>query len=408
MAGDPQDADMRRKDCDHLAGFGTHRRLGSRRCESTVLVARTLPLCVALLSSLPAAFGGTVRLWSNAVVTDAVVRLDDIAELRGFDAEAGARVAGTIVTEAPTVGGTRVIELSLVRAALATHRINLASITVCGASRCELSRPSELAPENAAPAATTSRKPIPSSARSGGIGGGNALSAASALPSDVLSLRKSVIEFFNEAVRRYQARAEVSFDGVSEQVLDLAAPTYTFRVRNSSRQLIGLVPVEVDVLSGDRIVQTVSLSVRLTVLRDTIVARRAINQDATIQASDVELLPMSLSRFEDLPANDLTQVVGQRAKRFISSGAVVDAGSVAAVPLVLRGQLVTLVSEVGGVRVVTAGKAAADGKLGEVIRVRSTDRRQAEFDAVVTGPGQARIAQEASASVSGQPTGGQS
>ena len=60
------------------------------------------------------------------------------------------------------------------------------------------------------------------------------------------------------------------------------------------------------------------------------------------------------------------------------------------VPLVLRGQLITLVSEVGGVRVVTTAKAGANGMRGETIRVRSVDDNKVEFDAVVTGPGEAR------------------
>ncbi len=396
---------MRRKDCDCFSGFGVDRRWSCRRGLACVF-ARALPVWIAFIAALPTALGGTIRLWANAVVSGDTVRLDDVAELRGFDEETARRVGATIVTEAPATGGSRVIEISLVRTALAANRINLASSTICGASRCELSRPAELTRVDASQTSNSASGRGNPAARQ--RKGENAPAAVPTPPGDVLTLRRSVIEFFNDAVRRYQARAEVSFDGASDQVLDLAAPTYAFRVRNSSRQLIGLVPVEVDVLTGDRIVQTVSLSVRLTVLRDMIVARRAINQDATIQTSDVDLIPMSLTRFDDLPANDLAQVLGQRAKRFIAAGAVVDTGSLAAVPLVLRGQLVTLVSEVGGVRVVTAGKAAEDGKLGEVIRVRSTDRRQAEFDAVVTGPGQARVSQEASASLSGQPVGGQS
>ena len=397
---------MRRKDCDCLSTSGSHRRWSRRRCGLACLIARALPVWLASIAALPTALGGTIRLWANAVVTGDAVRLDDVAELRGFDDETARRVGATMVTDAPAAGGSRVIEISLVRSALVANRINLASSTLCGASRCELSRPAELTRVDASPSSRSTSAQGVAAIRA--RGGGNVPVATATTASDSQTLRRSVIAFFNDAVRRYQARAEVSFDGASDQVLDLAAPTYAFRVRNSSRQLIGLVPVEVDVLTGDRIVQTVPLSVRLTVLRDMIVARRAINQDATIQPSDVELIPMSLSRFDDLPANDLAQVVGQRAKRFIAAGAVVDTGSLAAVPLVLRGQLVTLVSEVGGVRVVTAGKAAEDGKLGEVIRVRSTDRRQAEFDAVVTGPGQARVSQEASASSNDQPAGGQS
>lgn len=387
---------MRRKDCEQSSAR-VYPVLSGGRWRRLARAARmSLTLCFVGAASPQAVRAGTIRLWANAVATGDTVRLDDIAEVRGFDEDSARRIGGTTITDSPAPGGSRVIEIAAVRAALTAHRVNLGSCILSGASRCELSRPASIAPTTVGrttDATSASDRTTPRLRRHA------AIPAALSDPApDAETLRQSVIAYFTEAVRRYNARAEVAFDGVSDSILELAAPTYSFRVRNASRQLVGLVPVEVDVRTGDRIVQTIPMSVRLTVLRDTIVARRTINQDATLQTTDVELAPMSLSRFDDLPANDLSQVVGQRAKRVIPAGAVIDAGVLEAVPLILRGQLVTLVSEVGGVRVVTAGKAAEDGRLGEVIRVRSTDRRQAEFDAVVTGPGQARVSQEASAS----------
>ena len=52
----------------------------------------------------------------------------------------------------------------------------------------------------------------------------------------------------------------------------------------------------------------------------------------------------------------------------------------------VRGQLVTLASVQGAVRVVTTAKALQDGLLGETITVRAVDNRHVELDAVVVGP----------------------
>ena len=60
-------------------------------------------------------------------------------------------------------------------------------------------------------------------------------------------------------------------------------------------------------------------------------------------------------------------------------------------PLVLRGQLVTLSSVSGAIRAVTTVKAAENGLLGEVVTVRTVDDDRTELDAVVTGPGRVEI-----------------
>ena len=82
---------------------------------------------------------------------------------------------------------------------------------------------------------------------------------------------------------------------------------------------------------------------------------------------------------------------GQRAKRFISIGAILESSLLEEVPLVKRGELVTITSAIGGVSVVTTAKAAGSGLLGEVVRIRSLSSKHVEFDAVVVGPGHVEI-----------------
>ena len=85
------------------------------------------------------------------------------------------------------------------------------------------------------------------------------------------------------------------------------------------------------------------------------------------------------------------RLLGQRAKRFITAGGMIDLTDVESVPLVVRGQLVTLESIAGGIQVVTSAKATKDGLLGETITVRASDNKRVEFDAVVVGVGRVRV-----------------
>jgi flagella basal body P-ring formation protein FlgA len=125
--------------------------------------------------------------------------------------------------------------------------------------------------------------------------------------------------------------------------------------------------------------------------RRVVLAKRGINQDAAIQPVDVELAPLLFTRLDKLGMGDVSQVIGQRAKRYLTAGSMIDPTLLESVPLVTRGQIVTVTAVSGAVQVVTTGKAMRDGLLGETVTVRASDREKLEFEAVVVGPGAVRI-----------------
>ena len=190
---------------------------------------------------------------------------------------------------------------------------------------------------------------------------------------------------------RYGGSAEVVFDRTSDQVLDLAGPPYEFNVRRRGGSPLGVTSLEVDVLADGRVVQTVPLAVQVSMLRPAVVARRPINQGATVRALDVDLVSMAVGRLDRLGFDDAGFVIGQRAKRFISEGTLIASGMLETVPIVRRGELVRLTSVVGSIRVTTTARAVADGVLGDVIQVRAADDKRVEFDGVVVGPGEVQI-----------------
>jgi flagella basal body P-ring formation protein FlgA len=356
-----------RKDCD----------IKTTRSGRAVALA-----CALILACGSDAMAGSIRLWPTAVVVSDSVRLDDIAELRGFSSDAATHLSGLTITGSPVAGGTRIVPLDLVRSVLTTSGENMAFITVSGATECVVSRPSALIAPNHQSSAPK---------RSAGSIRPAVSSPDSSRTTDRRTLRQAVVDYCNEQVSRYHATAEVTFDRTSDQVLELAEPEYDFRVRSRSNSPAGLVPLEVDVLAGDRVVQTVPLVVRVIVDRHVVVARRTINQDASIGASDLDIIELSFDRVDDIGVTDANLAIGQRAKRLIPAGTPIQPDMLEPVPVVLRGQLVTLTSMAGSVSVVTTAKAAANGLIGDVIKVRSVEDRSVEFDAVVIGPGHVRI-----------------
>ncbi len=365
---------MKRKDCGNIS-FVNAREGAGRLARSTRFVVL---IALAVGSTASALQAGSIRLWPAAVVVEQTVHLADLAEFKNFNSETERLLAGLVVTETPSPGGSRIIHMDLIRSVLVASGTNMAAVTLSGAIQCAITKPA-----NPVTTDQTAESALPTGGRRERAGSVSTLQPASH-PS---TLRQAVTDYFNAELARYDGRANLVFDRTSEQVLDLSEPAYQFRVRRRSGALLGLIQLEVDVLAGGRTVQTVPLVVRASMMRRVVVARRGINQGATIKPSDVEAIPLSFTRLGKLGIGDAARVIGQRAKRFISAGSLIDPDVLESVPLVTRGQLVTLTSVAGAVKAVTTAKAMGDGLLGETITVRAADNKRVEFDAVVVGPG---------------------
>lgn len=395
---------MMRKDCEHNPLSGVQNYLG--RPASPSKVRTWIGGALVVVACATSVRAGSVRLWPVAVVVGDTIRLDDLCELRGFTPDIERTLAKLVTAEAPPPGGSRVIHLDLLRKALTAGGANLADITFRGATQCAVSRPSNVVPTPRAsdPVRTadpTARLPyLARDARSDAVQamkrGSHRLKTVAPStggPDPVRrdTLRNAVQNFLDEELRRYGGRADLVFDRTSEQVLDLAGATYTFNVHRRPGPPLGLVPLEVDVLVEGRTIQTVPLVVQVSMLRSVVVTARAINQEAAIQASDIHVIPFTFTRMDKLGVTAPAEVIGKRAKRFIPAGSLIDPAMLETVPLVRRGQFVTLTSVAGAVRVVTAAKAIGAGALGDVVKVRAVDHRRVEFEGIVVGPSRVQI-----------------
>lgn len=378
---------MVRKDCE------PDRQRGMENQSPARLTMVVLAMFWSIGVSTECARAGTIRLWPTAVVIQETIRLNELCAFRGFSTEEERLVSDLTVGEAPKPGGSRVIHIDLIRTLLAESEINMATVTFHGPMRCSVSRPST------ASKVDSDSTPIPRKmTRKKGVFVRRKASSrqpkrvSDAKPSpQPATLRAAVTDFFNAELSRYGGKAEITFDRISEPILDLSGPTYTFRVRRAQGPALGMVSVEVEVIANAKTVQTVPMVAHVTMTRPAVVARHSINQGATIQRSDVEIISLTFARTDKLGVNDSARVIGQRARRFIAEGSLVRSSDIESVPLVVRGQLVTVASVVGAVRVVTTAKAAGDGLLGEIIRVRAMGKIRTEFDARVVGPGKVQV-----------------
>lgn len=388
---------MNREDCEIKNTFNRRNPSASSSHPFYVVILSVVVLTLTNTESQ----AGSVRVWPTAVVVGDSIRLDDLCELKGFDSETEKVIAALTITTAPPPGGSRIVHLEMIRATLATNHINMATVSLKGATNCEVSRPGSIKPAvNQAAPSKNARSKRETSKKNRSPQQRQSVGSMKNIPSKIevaddteVTLRQAVVDFFNHELRRYQGRAEVVFDHTSEQVLDLSGPQYTFHVRRRQNHPLGLIPLEVDVLSGARTVQTVPLVVQVTMIRPGLVARRAINQGATIRQTDIDVIPITFTKIDKLGMSNPAHAIGQRSKKFQAAGSLIQESDIESVPLVVRGQLVTLTSIAGSVRIVTTAKSTEDGLLGELVTVRAADNKRVEFDAVVTGPGRVQIGQ---------------
>lgn len=342
---------MTRKDCDN-----------SMRNAALALVA-------ALVAATSAS-GATFALWREAVIAGDDVRIGDVCRISDAGGDEASLAALPLVA-APAPGGALVLSADEVRRALRDGGVNPATIVIKGAATCAVRRPQPLVP---APAPT--------------MPAGDTGPASAAHPR---SLRQVIEAYFAAEAAGPDASVAVRFGRANEDALALSEPQFSFRIQRTSTQSLGMVALKVTVFERGDAVRELPLLVEVSRIVPVVVAAKPINLGAIVTASDLRIVEMAIARGDREGFTRSEEVIGQRARHFVAAGEPVLPRDLESVPLVKRGQLVDVQSNVGGVSIVTAAQALGDGAYGDVIGLRSDGNHRRQISAIVTGPGRVRI-----------------
>lgn len=107
------------------------------------------------------------------------------------------------------------------------------------------------------------------------------------------------------------------------------------------------------------------------VAADSVVATRAIQPKSLITAEDVTLVAMQIPD----ALNDAAAAVGKEARVAISPGRAIKAADLVQATLVERNAIVAMSFVVGGLEIVTEGRALARGAEGDVIDIMNLSSR---------------------------------
>jgi flagella basal body P-ring formation protein FlgA len=124
-----------------------------------------------------------------------------------------------------------------------------------------------------------------------------------------------------------------------------------------------------------------------------IVAIRPIGRGEIVKAADIELRTVdanSKSVGQRAAADSVEKLIGMEARQAIQAGDIVFTDQVQPPIVVKRGDVITVTSQSGGIRVRTSGRAMHDASRGELVQVESLGSRE-KYDARVVGPREATV-----------------
>ncbi len=179
------------------------------------------------------------------------------------------------------------------------------------------------------------------------------------------ALERYVRERADASVSQIDVPELTAFDalGFSPDELDVS-----FRTRTTG-SLSGRTPVTVILNHAGREVKRSVVTVGLIAYKNIYIAARAVGKGEVVDEGDIRRVRRDVSTLRGAVVTRSRDLLGMRVRRSIPEGRAWQPRYLETVPVVRRGELVRLRLESGGLRIDGTGKAGADGRAGEFIRV---------------------------------------
>ena len=312
-------------------------------CKSTWLLMTVVLTVIGGPATL--ASERVIRLRREASTSGSKVMLRDVATVVCQSRSERQRAEQIVVATLPDDARQAEIELSNVRRRLTGGGLNLSLWQVRGSTRCVVTRPAE---------ALGRRTP----------------SASGDIHSD--SLRWRLHEHIGRQLGVAPEDLELRFSRSGKKVLGLREPEYGFRFREE--RMRGTRDIEtsmiVEVLEAGKLLDSVSLLIKVRIQSKVLVAARTINKGETVHGKMVRVEKRLFGRPPTGVARDARSVVNQQAKQTIKAGHPIKIDYLTPPLLVRKNRVVRVSFHSGSLTIQTSGTAIENGALGATITVR--------------------------------------
>lgn len=131
-------------------------------------------------------------------------------------------------------------------------------------------------------------------------------------------------------------------------------------------------------------VENIAISATLEALAPVAIASGDLRRGTLLKAEHIRLEQRDLCRLRD-PSFEIEELLGQRLKRSLRKGAVLERSAVNFPPVIKRGEIVTITARKGSLLITAKGMAQQNGDAGDLIRVRNINSLK-DLLCRVTGP----------------------
>lgn len=283
-----------------------------------------------------------IRVKESATVQGKEILLKDLADITAQDRALSETLAALPVGQAPPPGLTRTFDPALIIVKLRQYRIDPAGIHI-------------------------------ESPRQVAVAGAHRVIESGAL---FEAARAAVLRGREKEVERLTVRHDALPPDLvvpPGEVELRARPRLASACPEPCRRIdLGSIPVVVEAWIDGRLYRTVSLTVRLSLVREVVVVNNPLPRHTMIRAADVRRERRDVGPLAHEPLEDPALAIGRRTTRMLAMGDIVLSDAVELPPLIRKGDVVTLAVERPGLFVTAKGIAQEAGRAGESVRVKNT------------------------------------
>ena len=140
----------------------------------------------------------------------------------------------------------------------------------------------------------------------------------------------------------------------------------------------------------DRVVKNIPLNVEVEALADVVVAVRAMERGMILDKGNVALQKRDMATLPGRTCRNLEEVVGKQVRVGMRGNSPIRSDYLERLPLVKRGQQVTIIAENDKFRITSSGRVKGNGAEGDTVQVQGLNA-QKDITAVVVDASTVRV-----------------
>lgn len=133
----------------------------------------------------------------------------------------------------------------------------------------------------------------------------------------------------------------------------------------------GAVSIALVVRVNGVIEKNIPVRLQVDARTEMVTAAHQLLAGTVLTAEDLRLEKQDLADAGGYPVKSLADAVGKKSRSMVRAGAPIRSNQLMNVPVIVSGQLVTIVAENTGVRITVSGRARSSGGIGDLIKVQN-------------------------------------